>query len=83
MLASRSRETPPGICGSMSERKRQPDRPDYGSAVEARCPVCGEPLVIEKQEYRCPRGHGDEAPLKDEGHRASSRERIGELGEDR
>jgi hypothetical protein len=64
-------------------RKRQPDRPDYGEAVEARCPECGEPLVISKNEYRCPRGHGDEAPLSDKGHRARSRERIGELGEDR
>jgi hypothetical protein len=45
--------------------------------------VCGEPLVIHKDEYRCPRGHGDEAPLRDEGHLGSSRERVGELGEDR
>jgi hypothetical protein len=64
-------------------RKRQPERPDYGDAVEARCPECGEALVISKGEYRCPRGHGDEAPLSDEGHLGSSRERIGELGEDR
>src|ERR671937_129946 len=50
-------------------------------AAEARCPHCGQALVIEKGEYRCPHGHGDEAPLTDEGHRGSSRERIGELGE--
>ncbi len=64
-------------------RKRQPDRPDYAEAIEPRCPECGEALVIHKEEYRCPRGHGDEAPLTDEGHRGSSRERTGELGEDR
>jgi uncharacterized Zn finger protein (UPF0148 family) len=64
-------------------RKRQVDRPDYAEAMEPRCPECGEVLVISKGEYGCPRGHGDEAPLSEEGQRASSRERTGELGEDR
>jgi uncharacterized Zn finger protein (UPF0148 family) len=65
------------------DRKRQPDRPDYSEAMEPRCPECGEPLVISKGEYRCPRGHGDDAPLTDEGRPGSAREAAGELGEDR
>jgi hypothetical protein len=39
------------------ERKRQPERADYGDEQEPRCPVCGEVLVSDRDQLVCPRGH--------------------------
>jgi hypothetical protein len=69
------------------ERPRQPDRPDYGSAMEPKGPVCGEPVVVELDEaigattYRCPNGHTDD-PLVEAEAAARPRVQVGELGED-
>ena len=71
----------------MEGRKRQPERPDYSEAVEPRCPVCGEAMIVEHDEqsgrtdHLCPHGHSDEARLTD-ATRARPREAMGELGED-
>jgi len=69
------------------ESRRQHERPGYAEAMERRCPVCGEALVIDLDEaaghteYRCPSGHGED-PLAETGASTSPRKQVGELGED-
>ncbi len=71
----------------VDESKRQPERPDFSTGMEPRCPACDVLLVIDLDEqsesanYRCPNGHTDD-PLGEAEVGSRSRQRVGELGED-
>jgi hypothetical protein len=77
----------PNLVVMEEDRRRQPERADYGEASEPHCPVCGETLIVDLDEetpmtaFRCPKGHTED-PLIEAKIEPRTRERVGEQGED-